>query len=154
MSDNRGFTLVEVIIAIALLAVCSIYILEMFAVSDKLSDDSYLLDGAISNANNISEYLKASGSPDEFFSNPYIVMREPVQSGKYYEQMYFDSQWRQIDRVDGCSVILDVTMDFTQPQSPCVMALNYYSYKNGLKEHLFDMSAGKYFAEISGEAMP
>lgn len=154
MSDNRGFTLVEVIIAIALLAVCSVYILEMFVVSDSLSDDTYMLDGAISNANNICEYLKSSNSPEEFFANPYVVLGETVTGGTYSGQLYFDNQWKQLSDIDQCSAVLDIQLDFSDPDRPCTMQLNYSSYRNGQKEHLFDLSVEKYFQQSSGEAAP
>lgn len=153
MSDSRGFTLAEVIIAIALLAVCSVYILEMFVVSDSLSDDTYRLDGAISNANNICQYLKASDSPEEFLSNPYIVMRGSLADGIYRDQLYFDSKWRQVESIEGCSVVLDMAMDFSDPANLCVMELQYSKYQNGRKEDLFDLSVNKYFAQSpAGEA--
>ena len=61
--NRKGFTLVELVVAIAALALCSGFIITMYFKSDELSDDANLYDEAMNQVSFISETFKAADKP-------------------------------------------------------------------------------------------
>lgn len=61
MRRRRGFTLAEMIAAIALLAVFSVVIVQLFAASGQLTRRTDRLDGAVISARNLAECWQAMG---------------------------------------------------------------------------------------------
>ena len=63
-SGRRGFTLAELIMAIALLAVFSVFIVQMFAKADQLSRKARSLDQAVVCAANLADQWRMDGTED------------------------------------------------------------------------------------------
>lgn len=59
MKRRRGFTLAELIAAIALLAVFSIFTVQMFAKADQLSRKARNLDQAVACASNLADFWRS-----------------------------------------------------------------------------------------------
>ena len=58
MNQRKGFTLAEMIMAVALLAVFSIFIVQMFAKADQLAGNARKLDQAVACTANLAEQWK------------------------------------------------------------------------------------------------
>jgi len=61
---RRGFTLAEMIVAIALLAVFSVFIVQMFAKSDQLAKKARNLDQAVACASNLADAWRSDLKAD------------------------------------------------------------------------------------------
>ena len=80
MKNNHGFSLLEVIISTAVIALLSEFILQMFLVSIYLNQKAYNLDMGVNAAIQAMEILKDEEMPE---------------SGVILTQ-YYDSKWREI----------------------------------------------------------
>lgn len=77
---RRGFTLAELIMAIALLAIFSVFIVQMFAKSDQLAKKARNLDQAVACASNLADQWKMNTSADV---PPQILdLRQNRQAGR------------------------------------------------------------------------
>ncbi len=62
---NQGFTLVEVIISIAVLSILCVIFLQLFIKADSIADDAKVLDESIIITNNSLELLKGVNSVND-----------------------------------------------------------------------------------------
>lgn len=79
MKNNKGFTLVEVIISIAVLSIISVIFLQLFVKAKEIDDSTYQLDRSVMITNSAIEQIKALADlttieSAEYF-NHYIVSR-------------------------------------------------------------------------------
>lgn len=71
--NNSGFTLIEVILSIAILSIVSVVVLRLFVTSHELNEKSRITDLASTVAVNHIESLRAYNAIDDFISDyPYI----------------------------------------------------------------------------------
>lgn len=82
MRGKKGFTLMEVLVGIAIVAIISVPLLNMFATSFKVSRYSYDVDKANAAALDIVERFRAGET----------VLA--LESGVYTETLYFDYDWK------------------------------------------------------------
>ncbi len=77
---RRGFTLAEMIAAVALLALFSVFIVQMFVKADQVSDKSSLLDQSVACASDLADQWKTSVAGDA----PAAIrdLRQARQDGK------------------------------------------------------------------------
>jgi len=132
MSDknklNGGFTLLEVILSIAVVSLISVFILEMFVVSNRVNKKAFEID----NANIIC--MEAV----ESFKNGRL------SDGKSYDK-YFDSQWKSVNLITHAEYTLKVTVYPGETDIYNVNAIMLRS--NG--EEIASIDATKYFADFS-----
>jgi prepilin-type N-terminal cleavage/methylation domain-containing protein len=79
-SVRRGFTLAEMIMAVALLALFSVFIVQMFVKADQVSRKTRTLDMAVSCASNLADQWKMNstkGIPEQV-----LDMRQIREAGK------------------------------------------------------------------------
>ncbi len=96
---RRGFTLAELIMAIALLAVFSVFVVQMFAKADQLSKKARTLDQAVACAANLADQWKMAAT--DGIPAAILDLRQDRQSGRT-ASLYLDSHFQicgQSDRV-------------------------------------------------------
>jgi prepilin-type N-terminal cleavage/methylation domain-containing protein len=96
-NNRRGFTLVEMIIAIGVIAIFSGLVLQLFITAKNLNKVSGDLDRSTSVAVSVIETFKMSPDPESFFRNDFFSESDltPV-NGKLTAVTYFDGQWEKI----------------------------------------------------------
>ena len=111
MRDTRGFTLVEIIISIGVLAVVSAFVMQLFIGSSNVQVKARDLDQASMQAQAALEYYKAFGGCD-----PGEDSGGFLRGGFYSEegdvfslQLYYDINWNRKDYQDseGFTLYLD-----------------------------------------------
>lgn len=65
IKKRRGFTLAEIIISVAILAVMSVYILKLFISSGQLNDEALEIDSALNYAKSVLSLVESSDNPLE-----------------------------------------------------------------------------------------
>lgn len=106
--NKKGFTLVELVVAIAALALCSGFILSMYFKSDELSDDANLYDEAMNQVSFMAETFKASTSPQNFAQNIHLDMDDGA--GKYIWNIYYNENWYTEESIDNAYVVLTIEL--------------------------------------------
>ena len=65
IKKRRGFTLAEIIISIAILAIMSVYILKLFISSGNLNDEALEIDQALNYAKSVLSLVETADNPLE-----------------------------------------------------------------------------------------
>ncbi len=89
-SNQRGFALVEIIIAIGVLAVVSMFILQMFVRSANLANKAHDKDMACFEAQGVVEQLKATLEPVSQKSGQVYALTRVADD---VWERYYDSSW-------------------------------------------------------------
>ena len=100
VKNNKGFSLVEVIIAIAVLALLSGYVLQSFIVSEELNKKAAALDTATYKCVSIIETFKA---------NPELTLKEDYQnlsSNSWQTTFYYGEDWQPCTETDYWAYII------------------------------------------------
>ena len=100
---KKGFTLVELVVAIAALALCSGIIMSMYLTGDELSKDALLYDDAVIWSSNIAEFFKESESVDSFIENIHF---DTADSEDYSWILYLDEQWYEVENKEAAAIII------------------------------------------------
>ncbi len=111
MRDTRGFTLVEIIISIGVLAVVSAFVMQLFIGSSNVQIKARDMDQAAMQAQAALEYYKAYGSCDPGRSHG-DFLRGGVYSeedGAFSLQLFYDINWNMKNTQDteGFTLYLD-----------------------------------------------
>lgn len=72
MKNNKGFTLVEVIISIAVLSILCVIFLQLFVKASDISDKAHELDESVTLTNSTMEIVKSVGNISELESVKYL----------------------------------------------------------------------------------
>jgi len=101
IKDKKGFTLVEMIISVAFLAVISLVLTELFISAQNCLDKAHDLDQSVHIAKKTIETFKAGEKPEDFINS------EPAQSSDISEsgdtitvKTYYDDNWQVLDPSD------------------------------------------------------
>jgi prepilin-type N-terminal cleavage/methylation domain-containing protein len=101
IKNNRGFTLVEVIIAIGVIALASVIILQLFITAKNLNQKSTDLDKSILASTSIVELIKSGEAPDDIKANPSAEHAFIDESNDIINiNMYYDDNWHLIESKD------------------------------------------------------
>ncbi|MDF2533609.1 MAG: hypothetical protein K0Q65_3190 [Clostridia bacterium] len=101
IKNNRGFTLVEVIIAIGVIAIASVIILQLFITAKNLNQKSEDLDKSILASTSIVELIKSGKAPGDIKANPSIEYALIDESNDIISiNMYYDNKWNLIESKD------------------------------------------------------
>ena len=76
--NNRGFTLIEIIIAIGIIAIISVFVLQVFITAKTLNQKATDLDNSVFLSNNLIELFRSGNSREDFI-------------------LYYDSDWKIIN---------------------------------------------------------
>ena len=166
LKNEDGFTLLEIILSIAILAVISGFILDMFIVSSNVNKSAQDLDIASTKAANALELFKSQGSPEGYaalsaFSNSFVEWDGSVT--RIYAM--FDEKWNMLpalgrftdeDPVNGAKFVLVVKVTDCGAAGPAVY-LDFFtdgrdiSYAAANQGRMYDISATFYTYGVSGD---
>lgn len=93
MKSDKGFTLVEVIISIAILSILCVIFLQLFVKASDISDSANELDQSVTLTNSIMEIVKSVGEVSEIENSKYFNDFEMTSSdsGFVLTKTYNDS---------------------------------------------------------------
>ena len=145
--NKKGFTLVELVVAIAALALCSGFILSMYFKSDELSDDADMYDEAMNQISYISETFKGSTSPENFAQNFHLEMKDGVQEQNW--AIYYNENWYTEDSADKAYVILYISLAPDKEYDSGILyslALDFYKRSSSdMQEKVISLVSKKYY---------
>jgi len=146
MKNECGFSLLEVVISTAVVALLSQFIIQMFIASIYLNQKAYNLDMGVNAASQAMEIFKGEGLPD---------------SGAVRRTQYYDSKWREIaagqtepDGFDNVKFILNLYAAEDRSNNSEVftsfdLAGNYLT--GSAKSGLYRIEAAVYEVKTDGE---
>jgi prepilin-type N-terminal cleavage/methylation domain-containing protein len=111
LKSGRGFTLIEIIISVALLSVLSVYLLHLFVQSSNLNRKAYELDRSVVITQNIMELMEQSDTP-LIGANPMYTF-EWRKSGSGSEKtgiLHFDKDFKNVLTEDTSSYVLEISV--------------------------------------------
>jgi prepilin-type N-terminal cleavage/methylation domain-containing protein len=109
LTNPRGFTLVEIIISIAMLSVLSVYMLQLFVQSANMNRKAYELDRSVMITQNIVELIGQADTPTISGNGLYALRLEgsgPEKRGR----MYFDEGFSSIESDEGPKYSLEISV--------------------------------------------
>ena len=150
MKNIKGFTLVELIVAIAALALCSGILLTMFITSDDISRDANLYDDSVIWSSNIAEVYKESKDLDIFIKNAHLtnnyIDNDKSQNKWIY---YLDRQWYEKNNADDASIIvkLEISIDSEYDSGKLYkLKINVYEINNQEQISILELITKKYYS--------
>jgi len=96
LSQEQGFTLIEIIISIALLSVVSVIVLRLFVLSYSINEAAKISDEANTHIVNQLEAMKTYDHLETFLSAHSWLDETPKQ---IYGQLFYDLTFRPIDNI-------------------------------------------------------
>lgn len=104
---KAGFSLVEIILSVAVLSVLSIFILEMFATARTLNDHANALDSSVLISETLFERIQASGGLEAALTaGAYTDYTLEKESNQTVATLYYDETWQAtaVSEVSGFEV--------------------------------------------------
>lgn len=145
MKSKAGFTLVEVIIAIAAMAVLGGFIMQMFVLSQQIDQSATNTDKALRQAKDIVAEFKLADSPQSFWNT---LSTEGYKQDGNSVNLFFDGDWNSCDS-DKSEIIITVSLKPPADQSiiGCmdlqVLVLDVTN--PGQMEELVNLQTARYF---------
>jgi prepilin-type N-terminal cleavage/methylation domain-containing protein len=144
--NKKGFTLVELVVAIAALAICSGFILSMYFTSDELSDDAGLYDEAMNQVSYIAETFKASTDPQNFAQNFHLDAEEGAASFNW--TIYYNKDWYTEESLDNAYVVLFIELEPEAKYDSGTLyslRLDFFKVSGEEQENLISITSKKYY---------
>ncbi len=91
--QKEGFTLVEMVVSIAALALISVFILDMFIVSSRLQHDAADIDRAALVAGQACEVLRTTPSDQLIYADVFDGARVTREGGLVTLNLAYDKRW-------------------------------------------------------------
>jgi len=116
---KRGVSLVELILSIAVLSILSVYVIQMFILSQKLNDQAEALDQSVLISASIFETVEKDQTLESLFNSTLFKYAESIESGDVLSQkLYLDEKWHPVQS----SKAYLYTLSFT---AEAIQALDY-----------------------------
>lgn len=147
-----GFTLVEVIVAVAAMAVLGGFIMQLFVLSRQVSQSASDTDRALERASEIVSRFKLAQSPDAYWQE---LAGEPYASGDSISQ-YFDADWNP-SQPERAALMLNAWIGDSGEDAPGCSDLRVRVVSvnaAGMYEELVHIRAARYFGALGEEAQP
>lgn len=95
--NRKGFSLLEIIMAVGLLSLVSVYTLQIYVTAHRLNQQTYDLDESIQIANTVMQLV--DGSPqDELLLHPVFDQYHVTKSGDGLEiEQWYNENWMPVD---------------------------------------------------------
>lgn len=94
---NHGFSLIEVIIAVAMLAFISVYVLQVLVTSSRLNAKTEDLDNSVYQSNQLIQLFDATGSPDAFLQHERLQPLELLETDEAIQAiLYYNDSWQPV----------------------------------------------------------
>lgn len=102
--ENKGFTLVEMVISVAFLAVISIFLLQLFIAANNLSIKAHDLDKSVTISKQVVETFKTCKKPADIKTCELLknaVIKESENNINI--ALYYDEDWKTLDKPDNAT---------------------------------------------------
>ena len=144
--NRKGFTLVELVMAIAALALCSGFILSMYFKSDGLVDDANLYDESMSQISYIAETFKSSTSALNFVENLHLQTEKDAEEHTW--RIYYNEDWYVEHSADNAYVELVIKLVPEKKYESGTLYklnLNFYKIASGSRQEVVSLVCKKYY---------
>lgn len=98
--SQAGFSLIEIIMSIGILAIVSIFIMQMYIKATSLKEMAFDKDYALSTAQTVLEVYKSRGPEREIWINTEAILNETAvinqldDPNSYTVEYYYDRNWQ------------------------------------------------------------
>lgn len=144
--NKNGFTLVEMIVAIAALSLICALVLKMFLLSGDLNVRAETKQQAVLTASNIIESIKSIESIEELDKMDFLVKGSDPDNRKDLKYiMYLDEEWEPND-LGFENYIVEIFLE--EDEDISFETGEYYLIRLEIKDSdklLFELNGGKYF---------
>ncbi len=122
MNNQAGFTLIEIIMSILILAIVSIFVLQMFIKADILKQKTIDKDFALNTAQSALEHFRNAGSnPNsliaDFETSPKLL--NYIDDNNYELECYFDKNWQPL--LEKSSIGYTLTLRISSDSDPSLV---------------------------------
>ena len=138
---RRGFTLAEMIMAIALLAFFSVFIVRMFAKANELTLKARILDQAVLASSDLADQWKRPTSDDTL---PVIADLQQNLSDGRLEKLAFDQEFRLTD-LQQARYLVCLALDEGDVDGVWELTITLSDQKDGLNTPVYALQASRYF---------
>jgi len=98
---KKGVSLVELILSIAVLSILSVYVIQMFLLSQKLNAEAKALDQSVLLSENIFERVETDKSLENVYKMPLFKFAEKIESGDVlHHKLYLDEKWQPVQKTN------------------------------------------------------
>ncbi len=162
MRDKRGFTLVEIIVAIAALAIAGVFVMRMYVITDTLSKRSALRSRTLDISSGIAEHFKASDSyfdfleilpmDDEVLEDVKTHWKTPFSLVCYYNQHGYE-----VEDESDAHAKLDIAVKLLEEEkNGSLMTMTFTSSvkEKGEYQEQFQYTVTRYYPEPATEVTP
>ena len=137
LKNHKGFSLVEIIIAVAVLALLSGYVLQSFIVSQELNKKAADLDTA--NAITVAAIETFKASPEAVLQKQY----QPLGKNSWQAVSYYDADWQTCNTEDA-TFVLTSHVNKDDKNIYTIKATTEKIAKDGAKETVVSLETIKY----------
>lgn len=96
--NKKGFTLIEIIVAIGIIAIISGFVLQIFISAKNLNQKAADLDNSVFISSNLIELFKSGNSEEDFIrSTRFKNMKITDAGGSPSIELYYDADWKIIN---------------------------------------------------------
>jgi prepilin-type N-terminal cleavage/methylation domain-containing protein len=155
IKNKKGFTLVELVVAIAALALCSGILLSMYLKSDELANDASFYDEAVNRSSNIAEDFKSSKDLNDFLKSLYLNINSAKEKGSVdggdIWTFYYDNNWNYVNTLEQANIVatVELTKDTELKTGKLYrLKLNFYKVVNNERVNVLELVAKKYFKGV------
>jgi prepilin-type N-terminal cleavage/methylation domain-containing protein len=118
LKDNKGFTLIEIVAALAIIAVVSGGLLQMFVLSSKMNSKADDIDKANALATRVAEDFKTGSKANEFFNRKSVSVfasneAANINGGTEYTK-YYDNKWNEMNVIPSSGFKMKATIELDQ----------------------------------------
>ncbi len=132
MRNKKGFTLVEIIVSIAALALASGFILQLFLLSSEMNRKAEAGNEALMISKSIISVFKSTEDPDELIEGGLFGAGDPeyLDNGCFRFTSNYDQDWNKTGKAsDGYK--LEVLLQLDEDRSADMNKLQYKDGKSG-----------------------
>lgn len=145
MKMRKGFTLVEVIIAVAAMAVLGGFIMQLFVLSRQVGESATNTDEALERAVAIISDFKQAESPGAFWTT---VSDEGYSDGENTAVFYYDRDWNPSNSDDAAMIVNISLARAADEQAKGCQDLHVWvidATDSGQLEELINIRTSRYF---------
>ena len=163
--SQKGFSLIEITMSIGILAIVSIFVMQMYIKAASLKDMAFDKDYALTTAQTALEIYKAHGPEPEnwipslfLFNEAFVSWTDDPQS--YVVECYYDKYWRPVSSqlIEGYTLRLIMKNDYNltasgQLTQADVSVIRHHPYLLSNEDHvtLCSLQSSTYFPFLPSE---